>query len=353
MKELNMSDQTLTKIYLTTEKDQIINPNDTIQPTTINLFLVVTLNQIRRLFPLLYSLTKYSESTFNVHIMTDVCNFDTQMEYFRPLISDKLNITFLDDTKLREIIQGANIPFKFTPFSYGKMLAPILFPNLDKILYLDYDTIITNKGIEWLYNINLKDKYLAVKNGVLNYGYGDKRINHEHQIFATRGNFYFNTGVILFNIQKMIQDGKDQEIINAIKNIPTSDNNEEMARIKEQINYEGTLKFQFYEQSLLNWIFKQNDVIKFNSSFNSEEDNLFPVNQDRVNILKNIWGFTDYRQYYHNIVIAHYCGGKKPWIYIGEDRYVSDYQRDLHIKYRTLRDEIRNKGIQRIVYTII
>lgn len=39
-----MSDSTLDKIILTTEKDQIVNVNDPIQPTTIDLFVSVSLN---------------------------------------------------------------------------------------------------------------------------------------------------------------------------------------------------------------------------------------------------------------------------------------------------------------------
>ena len=65
----------MSRIYLTTDKDQIIDTNDPIQPTTINLFLAVSYNNINRLQISLYSLLKYSESTFNVYIMTNVSQY--------------------------------------------------------------------------------------------------------------------------------------------------------------------------------------------------------------------------------------------------------------------------------------
>ena len=345
----------MSRIYLTTDKDQVIDTNDPIQPTTINLFLAVSLNQIGKLFPLFYSLQKYSKSNFNVYIMTDDCKINKVRESFNVFVNEKFNLTFLNDKKLRSAMRGATLNTTHTPFSYAKMLIPTLFPNLDKMLYLDYDVLLIKEGIEWLYNIDLKDKYIAVKNGNINYGYdkNDNTIIHEHQIFATRGNFYFNSGIMLFNNKKIIQDGKDKELLNIIKNRPDSIHNEEMARIKEQINYDrGTLNFSYCDQSLLNWLFKESDVIKFNNIFNSEEDNLFSINQERVNILKNTWEFKDYQDYFDNIVIAHYCGTNKPWLHVIED-YINEYQIQLHTKYKEMKEELTKKGIGNNIFTIL
>ena len=45
--------------------------------------------------------------------------------------------------------------------TYARLLIPMLLPHLDKVLYIDYDVAIINKGIEWLYNIDFGNKYIV------------------------------------------------------------------------------------------------------------------------------------------------------------------------------------------------
>lgn len=303
------------KIILTTEKDQLVNITDPIQPTTINIFLAITRNNLDRLRVLIYSLLKYSKSNFNVYIMTDMKNQDEEITIFNSLINDRLKLIFLDSVVLNLYCNYERLNLRCTPIAYCKMLIPTLFSHLDRILYLDWDTCIIKEGIEWLYNIDFQDKYLAVSDGKYDCNVAEFSdiIKHEYKIFRKISDFYFNSGVMLFNIPKIIADKKDKEMVQILRNPPNSQNNEQLAKIKNEINYQGLLRFAFCDQSFFNWIFRKNDVLKCNKIFNSEEDNLFTINENRIKILKEQWEFEDYNEYFNNIIIAHYCGPAKPW----------------------------------------
>ena len=70
-----------------------------------------------------------------------------------------------------------------------------VFPDLDKIIAFDNDTIV-NKDISELWEIDLKDNYIA---GVRD----TERFN--------RNMLYVNVGMIVYNLKKIREDKKDEE----------------------------------------------------------------------------------------------------------------------------------------------
>ena len=79
-----------------------------------------------------------------------------------------------------------------------------IFTQYDKILSLDVDTII-NENISHLWDIDLDGYYLAAV----------KEEHKSHDDFL-----YINMGVVLFNLKKLRDDHKDDEIIHALNTIP-------------------------------------------------------------------------------------------------------------------------------------
>jgi len=75
-----------------------------------------------------------------------------------------------------------------------------IFPQLDKILSIDIDTIV-NENISDLWEIDLSNYYLAAV---------------EERVLSEKEGSYFNMGVVMLNLQKMREDKKDEELINAI-----------------------------------------------------------------------------------------------------------------------------------------
>ena len=75
-----------------------------------------------------------------------------------------------------------------------------IFPNLDRILSIDMDTVV-NENISELWDLDLTNYYLAAV--------------EESQLSKEEGS-YINMGVAMLNLKKIREDKKDDELINAL-----------------------------------------------------------------------------------------------------------------------------------------
>lgn len=87
---------------------------------------------------------------------------------------------------------------------YYKILLPFMFPDLERIIYLDGDTLI-RKDIYEMYNYPFNGSYILgfpFYMGYIMKRYGIKKPEH-----------YINGGVLLFNIKKIRKDKKDLDLL--------------------------------------------------------------------------------------------------------------------------------------------
>lgn len=75
-----------------------------------------------------------------------------------------------------------------------------IFPQLDKILTIDNDTVV-NENISELWDLDLTNYYLAAA---------------EEEELSKKENSYFNMGVAMLNLKKIREDKKDEEMINSL-----------------------------------------------------------------------------------------------------------------------------------------
>ena len=90
-----------------------------------------------------------------------------------------------------------------TDIVYYKMLLPLLFYNLERIIYLDSDTLIF-KDLYEMYNLPFNGNY------ILGYPFHD---SYKIDKYVKRAIYYINGGVILFNNDLIRKDNKDLELI--------------------------------------------------------------------------------------------------------------------------------------------
>lgn len=90
-----------------------------------------------------------------------------------------------------------------TDSHYYKLLIPMLFQNLERILYLDGDTL-AYKDISELYNFPLLNNYIAAP---------PSPFNKMPKKFEIKSKIYINVGVILINIKKIRKCKKDLELL--------------------------------------------------------------------------------------------------------------------------------------------
>lgn len=154
-----------------------------------------------------------------------------------------------------------------------------LKPQLDKILFLDSDVIITN-SLEELWNTDLEDNYIAavVDPGTkLQYEYtlADK------ELFPDRR---FNTGVILANLKKWRDDDVENKIL-------------------EGMVWYSQKYFSWPDQNIMNMVFK-NKIIELSPRYNCcpilAQQNLYQE--------EGVWEKAS-----DNPIIIHFCGIPKYW----------------------------------------
>lgn len=89
-----------------------------------------------------------------------------------------------------------------------KFLIPEIFPNLDKILYLDGD-ILVSRDIAQIYETNIDDYYAGV---VIDSGslYGKN-------VYISQVEHYFNSGVMLLNLKRLREHNISQKLIETKK----------------------------------------------------------------------------------------------------------------------------------------
>ena len=110
---------------------------------------------------------------------------------------------------------------------YNKLLIPLIFHDLERIIFLDSDTLIF-KDLYEMYNLPFKDNY------ILGYPFHD---SYKVDKFAKNITYYINGGVLLFNIEKIRNDNKDIELI--------------------RFTYENNSQLWFLEQDTINIVFYQ------------------------------------------------------------------------------------------------
>lgn len=94
---------------------------------------------------------------------------------------------------------GANFRSHFTYMSLLRVCYTKLFPDLDKVLQLDVDTVVTD-NIDALWDLDLKGKWFAA-------------VPELRSSYKPYGPRYYNIGVAMFNLDQIRRDGIDDKLI--------------------------------------------------------------------------------------------------------------------------------------------
>ena len=97
----------------------------------------------------------------------------------------------------------------FTDCIYYKLLLPLLLPHVKRIIFLDGDTLIY-KDLSEMYNLDFNGSY------VLGYPFHNPQMLDKWGIKVIK---YINVGVMLINMEKIINENKDIELLQfSVKN---------------------------------------------------------------------------------------------------------------------------------------
>lgn len=197
-------------------------------------------------------------------------------------ICERLNIIYHPIIVNKDLFANAPTTDRYPTIIYYRLLAHEMLPaDLHKVLYLDADVLVIN-DITALYNLDIED-YLyasAIHTSITN---TTEVINKMRlQNFDAKG--YYNSGVMLMNLDLVRQKVKDQDIFDYIK----------------------THTLLLPDQDVLNALYGK-DIKEIPDQIYN-----FDVRKDRIYeaISSGEWTID---WVIKNTAILHYCGRDKPW----------------------------------------
>lgn len=205
-------------------------------------------------------------------------SIDNINSIFQNIYHKRVNIVKIDK------FSDAFLSGKLIPYStYFRLLIPTLFPQFDKVIYLDIDTI-TLGDINELYNHNIDNFYVA---GV-KAPYASVIKNRE--AYAKNLKIkdlyqYINAGVLLLNLKKIRNDKLEQYMIDLVKD-----------------------RYVCQDQDIINKVFYDN-ICHLNFKFNL----MTKYANTSQEILSKSFSAEELKSAWENPLIIHYADKIKPW----------------------------------------
>ncbi len=155
----------------------------------------------------------------DVYILSDGISDSNQTKLLQIAKKYDRTISIIDISKELENIMGTGASSYVNSLDnghtiYSRFIIGKIFPTLSRILYLDCDTLV-NSNILTLYNRDLKENPIGL-------AYDCNHDNYKQYINLPQNNHYFNSGVMLTDLNKWRERNCYERIIDHITNIRSS-----------------------------------------------------------------------------------------------------------------------------------
>ena len=244
---------------------------------------------------------KCPESIYNFYIITE--NITSQDEAMlmklKELAPDSVNIKIIPQKE-------PDLPYenmqRFLQYKVGmhKIYLPKVLAELDKVIYMDGDTLVL-KDLHELFNIDVSDVYAAVAKDGIFYRFPKEMA----EMGLDKRGFYFNSGVMLYNLALQRKDHITEKLVEYIKT------HEDFFGDQDVLNmvFGDKLKLMSYRYNCISTFFFF-FFLNFLSTYFNEQ-----LPQDTFYI-------------YENATVIHYAGDK-PW----QENYKPLYLKELWFRY--------------------
>ena len=203
----------------------------------------------------------------------------------------------------RRLLQQISLEKSHLPLSaYYRILIPYLLPEVERVIYVDYDTLVIGNLTD-LYNTNLHGNFLGV---VRDLGVVVKN-DWSKTLLGTSYQNYFNSGVLLMDLTAFRKYG--------------------LSWLLHQFIVASTPFFVLEDQDALNLFFK--DAVEYVGIENNYVTKLFAN------------GEVEEKRQLEKIKILHYLGPEKPWQNISN--YPTAMRPAINL-YRKYRQELYSKN---------
>ena len=200
-----------------------------------------------------------------------------------------------------------NVPVKgrFTETVLYRIMAPSILKDISKVLYLDSDIIVV-QSIAQLWDTDMDGFCVAA---IDNYPFPVNIV----ELGLPKSGPYFNSGVLLMDLDCMRKENTEQKAIDFIKE-------------------SGSL-CKAPDQDVLNAVF-YNAYLPLPPKYNARHLFFMPsfyLNKKLYHNVKQYYGEDDFNDVIHSPVIIHYAGPSKPWHYENKNRLKEEYWKYLRM----------------------
>jgi lipopolysaccharide biosynthesis glycosyltransferase len=217
----------------------------------------------------LHSFLKYNNPN-KIYLLT---NFDlsrSESDYLYKKIENIYNVQVNIHNIILDIGNFFPISDHISVATYFRLYIPLIIKE-DTVLFIDSDTLLTGSMEQFTFNLN--DSYA----NVVNHSLSSSQLSYNSKL---NSNYYFNAGVIFFNLKKIKQKNSFEMVDDIIRN--------------EVI--------QFWDQDILNLIFKNN-----------------------VNYLDEKFNYFETQKCNKLPTLIHFTGSLKPWHIFSNHPYKYNY----------------------------
>ena len=151
-----------------------------------------------------FNIRHYHNKNINAHYCIHVicCEVtDKSKELFRNLNSDNFEVQVVEVQQSDELAECKIKNLHVSTAALYKFNIANLFPDIDRLLYLDGDILVQN-NLETIFEIDISDVYAAVVKDYKPMTYNPPQVEK----LGVNHSAYFNSGVMLLNLKKFRED---------------------------------------------------------------------------------------------------------------------------------------------------
>ncbi|OOR98201.1 hypothetical protein B0186_09645 [Canicola haemoglobinophilus] len=259
----------------------------------------------------LLSILKNTKSTINFYILDLGIAFESKSKILEIVNKNNSNIEFIGVDK-KDFLKFPSTISHISIATYARLKIDHYLPALDKVIYLDVDTLVIN-DLTPLWNVDLDGCVVgACIDSYVEFGLQ----GYKYNIGLTDKDVYFNAGVLLIDLLKFKSLDVYNRAISFLQKYPN---------------------IEFQDQDILNFILKEKSRI-VDPAFN-----FMPTLKNRM---KNREKLHEYEKLDRLITVIHYCSNVKPWG--GLSNHIKSYLFDS--LFREIKDKpiIWNNRVNRI-----
>ena len=131
----------------------------------------------------------------------------------RRMNNDYVKIQFLNvKQKMGSLSNELHLRDYYSESIYFRLFIPSIFPNYEKVFYLDSDIVVTG-DISKLYNINIKNNLVAAVTDAVVSVDQDVLKRYVAKYVGVEPQNYFNSGVLLINVREFLREQIEKKFI--------------------------------------------------------------------------------------------------------------------------------------------